>query len=51
VYAIAAWVEDLIIRAGGVLRHREWAPYEVGVCGPNGLLVRVSWPSRRMQTL
>lgn len=43
--AIAARVDDLIIRPGGVLRHREWGLYEVGVCGPDGLLVRIGWPS------
>jgi len=46
VAAIAARVDDLIIRPGGVLRHREWGIYEVGICGPDGLLVRVGWPSR-----
>ncbi len=44
--AIAARVEDLIIRPGGVLRHREWGLYEVGIAGPDGLLVRIGWPSR-----
>lgn len=44
--AIAAQVEDLIIRPGGVLRHREWGLYEVGICGPDGMLVRIGWPSR-----
>lgn len=43
--AIAARVEDLIIRPGGVLRHREWGIYEVGIAGPDGLLVRTGWPS------
>ncbi len=43
--AIAARVDDLIIRPGGVLRHREWGLYEVGICGPDGLLVRIGWPS------
>ncbi len=43
--AIAARVEDLIIRPGGVLRHREWGFYEVGVGGPDNLLVRIGWPS------
>jgi hypothetical protein len=46
--AVAARVDDLIIRPGGVLRHREWGLYEVGVCGPDGLLVRIGWPSRLM---
>ena len=46
--AIAARVDDLIIRPEGVLRHREWGLYEVGVCGPDGLLVRIGWPSRLM---
>ncbi len=43
---IAARVDDLIIRPGGVLRHREWGLYEVGIAGPDGMLVRVGWPSR-----
>jgi hypothetical protein len=42
---IAARVDDLIIRPGGVLRHREWGVYEVGIAGPDGLLVRIGWPS------
>jgi hypothetical protein len=46
--AIAALVDDLIIRPGGVLRHREWGMYEVGINGPDGLLVRVGWPSELM---
>ena len=45
---IAAQVDDLIIRPGGILRHREWGLYEVGICGPDGLLVRIGWPSRLM---
>ena len=44
--AIAARVDDLIIRPGGVLRHREWGIYEFAVDGPDHLLVRVGWPSR-----
>jgi hypothetical protein len=44
--AIAARVDDLIIRPGGILRHREWGLYEVGLSGPDGMLVRVGWPSR-----
>ena len=46
--AIAALVDDLIIRPGGVLRHREWGLYEVGIAGPDGMLVRIGWPSRLM---
>lgn len=46
--AIAARVDDLIIRPGGVLRHREWGLYEVGIAGPDGMLVRIGWPSRLM---
>jgi hypothetical protein len=49
--AIAALVDDLIIRPGGVLRHREWGLYEVGICGPDGLLVRIGWPSHLMADL
>jgi hypothetical protein len=47
--AIAARVDDLVIRPGGVLRHREWGLYEVGVAGPDGMLVRIGWPSQLMQ--
>lgn len=46
--AIAARVDDLVVRPGGVLRHREWGLYEVGICGPDGLLVRIGWPSHLM---
>jgi hypothetical protein len=46
VAAIASRVDDLIIRPGGVLRHREWGLYEVGISGPDGLLVRIGWPSQ-----
>ncbi len=48
VKAIAARIDELIIRPGGVLRHREWGLYEVGINGHDGLLVRVGWPSRLM---
>ena len=46
--AIAARVDDLIIRPGGILRHREWGLYECGICGPGGMLIRIGWPSRLM---
>lgn len=46
--AIAARVDDLIIRPGGILRHRDWGLYEVGIAAPDGLLVRIGWPSRLM---
>jgi hypothetical protein len=49
VNAIAARVDDLIIRPGGVLRHREWGLYEVAIAGPDNLLVRIGWPSRFLQ--
>lgn len=39
--AIAAGGDDLIIRPAGVVRHREWGLYDVEVCGPDGLLVRI----------
>lgn len=48
--AIAARVDDLIIRPGGILRHREWGLYEVGINGHDGLLVRIGWPSSLMTT-
>lgn len=42
---IAARMDDLVIRPGGILRHREWGMYEVGINGPDNLLVRAGWPS------
>jgi hypothetical protein len=50
VEAIAARVDDLVIRPGGILRHREWGVYEVGIAGPDGLLVRIGWPSSLVKT-
>jgi hypothetical protein len=48
---IAARIEDRIIRPGGVLRHREWGMYEVGIAGPDNLLVRIGWPSSLMKAI
>jgi hypothetical protein len=47
--AVAALVDDLILRPGGIPRHREWGLYEFAISGPDGLLVRVGWPSRLMR--
>ena len=49
VEAIAALADEWIIRPGGILRHREWGLYEVGIGGPDNLLIRVGWPSRLMR--
>ena len=48
---IAARMDDKVIRPGGVLRHREWGLYEVGLGGPDNLLVRVGWPSELVRGL
>lgn len=47
---IAALMDDRVIRPGGILRHREWGMYEVGLSGPDGMLVRVGWPSDLIRT-
>ncbi len=47
--AIAARVDDLIIRPGGVLRHRACGLYEAGIAGQDNLLVRFGWPSELVQ--
>lgn len=47
---IAALADDLIIRPGGVLRHREWGVYECGLHGHDGMLIRVGWPSHLMES-
>ena len=38
-------VDDLIIRPGDVLRHRDWGLYSARIAGAANLLVRVGWPS------
>ncbi|MEM9169285.1 MAG: glyoxalase [Pseudomonadota bacterium] len=45
VAAIAALAEEFVIRPGGILRHREWGLYEVGINAPDGMLLRIGWPS------
>ena len=47
---IAARVDDLVIKPGGLLRHREWGIFEVGIAGPDNLLVRIGWPSELIRT-
>jgi hypothetical protein len=47
---IAARVDDHIIKPGGLLRHRQWGMYEVGIVGPDNLLVRIGWPSELVGT-
>ena len=47
---IAARVDDLVIKPGGLLRHRQWGMYEVGIAGPDNLLVRIGWPSELVGT-
>lgn len=42
---IAALGDEFVIRPGGILRHREWGLYEVGLSAPDGLLLRIGWPS------
>lgn len=42
---IAKRADEFIIRPGGVLRHREWGLYEVGISAPDGMLLRIGWPS------
>lgn len=49
VEAIASRAEAHIIQPGGVLRHREWGLYEVGISAPDGLLLRVGWPSHLVE--
>jgi hypothetical protein len=43
---IARLMDEHVVRPGGILRHREWGLYEVGLAGPDNLLVRVGWPSQ-----
>ena len=47
---IARLMDQLVIRPGGELRHREWGLYEVALSGPDNLLVRIGWPSELTET-
>ena len=48
---IARRMDEFVIRPGGEHRHREWGLYEVGLAGPDNLLVRVGWPSDLVPSL
>lgn len=43
---IAAAVPDAVIEPGKAPEHKPWGMWEVSLDGPDGLLVRVGWPSR-----
>lgn len=48
---IAERADAFIIRPGGILRHREWGLYEVGISAPDGLLLRIGWPSKLIDNM
>ena len=35
-----------LIEASGKAENKEWGMYEVSINGPDGVLVRVGWPSK-----
>ena len=46
--AVAARVRDEIIGVTKAPAHQDWGMYEFAVSDPDGVLVRVGWPSRLM---
>jgi len=44
--ALAAALRDEIIEREKAPTHKPWGTYEFALNGPDGLLVRVGWPSR-----
>ena len=44
--AFAARVRDLVIEPSRAPEHKEWGMYECSLSDPDGVLVRVGWPSR-----
>jgi catechol 2,3-dioxygenase-like lactoylglutathione lyase family enzyme len=44
--AIAGRMRDDIIEAGKAPEHKAWGMYEFSLSDPDGVLVRVGWPSR-----
>ena len=44
--AIAASMRGAILGSNGRPEHQTWGMYEFALNGPDGLLVRVGWPSR-----
>ena len=47
--ALADGVRDEIIGTVKAPAHKEWGMYEFALSDPNGVLVRVGWPSRLLQ--
>lgn len=48
VEALAAIMRDEIIEREKAPTHKPWGMYECALGGPDGLLVRIGWPSRLM---
>jgi len=45
---VAARVRDDILSPSKAAEHQEWGMYEFALSDPDGVLVRVGWPSRLM---
>ena len=46
---MAAWVRDEIIGMTKAPAHQEWGMYEFALSDPDGVLVRVGWPSQLIE--
>src|SRR3546814_15570123 len=46
VHELAAAMRDYIIEPGKAPEHKPWGMVECALHGPDGLLVRIGWPSR-----
>ena len=47
--ALAAKMRDAIIEKEKAPMHKHWGMYEFALNGPDGLLVRIGWPSHLMR--
>ncbi|MCM8729605.1 VOC family protein [Hephaestia sp. GCM10023244] len=46
---IAAAMRGFVIEPGKAPEHKPWGMYECALHGPDGLLVRIGWPSRLVE--
>jgi hypothetical protein len=50
VEALAETMREAIIERGKRPEHKPWGMYEFALNGPEGLLVRIGWPSHFIQS-
>ena len=46
IYLYTNRVDEIARQAGNAPEHKPWGMYEFALNGPDGLLIRIGWPSR-----